>query len=562
MDSTNRQVAEKLHSMGELLELTGQNVFKVRAYYRAADVVERLPSPVTKYDEDSLEEVSGIGVNIARKILEIKETGSFRELEELKATIPASLIELLELEGIGPRTAHTLWQKLGIESVDDLERAARGHRIRAVRGFGEKKEEKFLKSISFFRQKSGRMNRLEAEQVISKVQETLLPGTFEIAGSYRRGKSTIGDIDIVTTEPAALLNPKLRRVADEIIDEGDRKTSLRCQNKRVDVRFTSASRFGSMLMYLTGSKAFNIRMRDIALNKGFKLNEYGIEDRTRGSLKTFATEEELFSFLGMEYIVPELREDWGEIEAATLHTLPKLVGMGDIRGDLHVHSNWSDGSLSLVELSGIGEKMGYEYIVCSDHSKTLGIAHGLDEEALGRQAHEIEVINRDSSCRLVHGIEVDILADGTLGLPAKILADLDIVIASVHSSFGQEKDIMTRRVLSAVDSDDVDIIGHPTGRIIGKRKPYEIDLSRVIERAAETGTALECNASPFRLDLDDVYIRESMKNGVKISIGTDSHGAEEFGNMRFGVLVTRRGWGTREGVINAYSLSDLLEWAS
>ncbi len=562
MDSTNRRVAEKLHSMGELLELTGQNVFKVRAYYRAADVVERLPSAVTQYDERSLEQVGGIGVNIARKIVEIKETGSFRELEELKAAIPASLVELLELEGIGPRTAHTLWQKLGIESIEDLERAARGHRIRAVRGFGEKKEEKFLKSISSFRQRSDRMNRLEAEGVISRVTEVLLPTTFEVAGSYRRGKSTIGDIDIVTTEPAALLNPRLRTVAEEIIDEGEKKTSLRCQNKRVDVRFTRPSRFGSMLLYLTGSKAFNIRMREIALNKGYKLNEYGIEDRSQGNLNTFATEEELFSFLGIEYIVPELREDWGEIEAATTHSLPNLVAIGDIRGDLHVHSNWSDGSLSLVELSGIGEKMGYEYIVCSDHSKTLGIARGLDEGALERQAHEIEVINRDASCRLVHGIEVDILADGSLGLPAQTLAELDIVIASVHSSFGQEKDIMTRRVLSAVDSDDVDIIGHPTGRIIGRRKPYEIDLSRVIERASDTGTALECNASPYRLDLDDVYIRESMKTGVKISIGTDSHGAEEFEHMRFGVSVMRRGWGTPKGVLNTYSLSDLLEWAS
>ena len=562
MDSTNRRVAEKLHSMGELLELTGQNVFKVRAYYRAADVVERLPSAVTQYDERSLEQVGGIGVNIARKIVEIKETGSFRELEELKATIPASLVELLELEGIGPRTAHTLWQKLGIESIEDLEGAARGHRIRAVRGFGEKKEEKFLKSISSFRQRSDRMNRLEAEGVISRVTEILLPTTFEVAGSYRRGKSTIGDIDIVTTEPAALLNPRLRTVAEEIIDEGEKKTSLRCQNKRVDVRFTRPSRFGSMLLYLTGSKAFNIRMREIALNKGYKLNEYGIEDRSQGNLNTFATEEELFSFLGIEYIVPELREDWGEIEAATTHSLPNLVAIGDIRGDLHVHSNWSDGSLSLVELSGIGEKMGYEYIVCSDHSKTLGIARGLDEGALERQAHEIEVVNRDAPCRLVHGIEVDILADGSLGLPAQTLAELDIVIASVHSSFGQEKDIMTRRVLSAVDSDDVDIIGHPTGRIIGRRKPYEIDLSRVIERASDTGTALECNASPYRLDLDDVYIRESMKTGVKISIGTDSHGAEEFEHMRFGVSVMRRGWGTPKGVLNTYSLSDLLEWAS
>jgi len=562
MDITNRLIAEKLHFMGDLLELTGQNVFKARAYYRAADVVERFPSPVIGYDEESLEKFSGIGVNIAKKILEMKETGSFHELDELKSQIPESLIELLELEGIGPKTAHTLWHKLGVESIDDLEKAARGHRIRALRGFGERKEEKFLKSISFYHQKTGRMNRLEAETVVNRVREVLLPQTFEIAGSYRRGRSTIGDIDIVTTESATVLNPKLHTVAEEIIDEGSKKTSLRCLGKRVDVRFTPLSRFGSMLLYLTGSKAFNIKMREIALNKGYKLNEYGIEDKVEGTLNRFATEEELFCFLGMEYVVPELREDWGEIEASMMHALPLLVGMDDIRGDLHVHSNWSDGRLSLAELSLVGEKMGYEYIVCSDHSATLGIAHGLDEEALRRQAHEIEIINRNSSCWLVHGIEVDIMADGTLGLSAKILADLDIVIASVHSAFGQEKDVMTRRVLSAVDDEDVDIIGHPTGRIIGKRKPYEIDLSRVIERAKDTGTALECNASPYRLDLDDVYIRESMKNEVKISIGTDSHRMDEFENMKYGVSVVRRGWGTPGAVLNTYTLSALQEWAA
>jgi DNA polymerase (family 10) len=562
MDLSNRQVAEKLHFMGDLLELTGQNVFKVRAYYRAADIVERMPSPVIDLDEDSLRAITGIGTNIARKIMEMKEAGSFHELEELKSEIPGSLIELLELEGVGPKTAHALWQKLGVTSIDELEKAARGHRIRALRGFGEKKEEKFLKAISFYRQKSGRMNRFEAEAVVNCVSEAFSSGTYEVAGSFRRGRSTVGDIDIVTIESPAVVNPRLRTLAEEMIDEGVKKTSLRCLGKRVDVRFTSRSQFGSMLMYLTGSKAFNIRMREIALNKGFKLNEYGIEDKIGGILNKFESEEEIFSFLGMDYIVPELREDWGEIEASLAHALPVLVDSDDIRGDLHVHSNWSDGTLSLADLSRAGEEMGYEYLVCSDHSATLGIARGLDEDGLRRQAHEIEMVNRNSSCQLLHGVEVDIMADGTLGLPAKILADLDIVIASVHSAFGQEKDVMTRRMISAIDNEDVDIIGHPTGRIIGRRKPYAIDLTRLIERASETGTALECNASPYRLDLDDVYIRESMKNGVKISIGTDSHGIDEFRNMKYGVSIARRGWSPAQSILNTYTISALQEWAA
>lgn len=562
MKVSNRQIAEKLHSIGELLELTGQNAFKVRAYHRAADVVEMLSSPVVDLDEKALIQINGIGENIARKILEIQGTGTFRELEELKGTIPGSLVELLELEGVGPKTAKKLWKSLGIVSIAELEKAARRRRIRALPGFGERKEEKFLRAISFYRQKSGRMNRLEAETVVKRVTEVFSPGTYKVAGSYRRGKSTIGDIDIVTVESPSAINPRLGHIAEEIIDEGEKKTSLRCNGKRVDVRFTPRSRFGSMLLYLTGSKAFNIRMREIAINRGYKLNEYGIESRTKGIRNTFATEPELFSFLGMDYIIPELREDTGEIEASLAHRLPLLIEMKDIRGDLHAHSNWSDGRLSLADLAGAGERMGYEYVVCSDHSATLGIAHGLDEDAIRRQAHEIEMVNRISSCRILHGIEVDIMTDGTLGLPRKILADLDIVIASVHSAFGQEKDPMTRRVISAIEHEEVDIIGHPTGRILGRRKACDLDISRIIERASETGTALECNASPYRLDLDDVHIRESMKNGVKISIGTDSHGIDEFSYMKYGVSIARRGWGTPPGILNTYRLAELERWAA
>jgi DNA polymerase (family 10) len=317
-----------------------------------------------------------------------------------------------------------------------------------------------------------------------------------------------------------------------------------------------------MLLYLTGSKAFNIKLREIAIGKGFKLNEYGIEDHTTQSLKEFPTEEEVFSSLSMDYVVPELREDWGEVERASAHSLPVLVSQNEIRGDLHVHSTWSDGKLSPDELARTGEQLGYEYILCSDHSATLGIAHGLDENALKRQAHEIELVNRSSSCRIIHGTEVDILADGSLGLSSAALADLEIVIASVHSGFSQERDVMTRRVLSAIDHEHVDIIGHPTGRILGRREPYQIDMERVIDRARDTCTALECNASPYRLDLDDMFIREAIGKRVSIAIGTDAHDVSEFGHLRYGLVTCRRGWATRSDVLNTCSFSGLMEWAA
>jgi DNA polymerase (family 10) len=316
-----------------------------------------------------------------------------------------------------------------------------------------------------------------------------------------------------------------------------------------------------MLLYLTGSKAFNIKLREIAMSHGYKLNEYGIEDRSAGSLSEFSSEADLLSFLGLDYIVPELREDWGEVERALSHTLPTLVTERDIRGELHVHSTWSDGSLSIQDLGKSGEELGYDYIVCSDHSSTLGITHGLDEEGLKRQAHEIELQNRSSACRIIQGIEVDILADGSLGLSNRALGDLEIVIASVHSGFSQPQDIITRRILAAVEHEHVDIIGHPTGRLIGKRQGYAVDMSRVIERAKETGTALECNASPYRLDLDDGYIREAVEKGVWIAIGTDAHDKAELLHMQYGITTCRRGWATRPDILNTMGISDLLEWA-
>jgi DNA polymerase (family X) len=560
---SNREIASKLLLISELLEITGDNVFKIRAFYRAADVIEHNNNPVEVMTEEELKLVPGIGPAIAKKVREIVETGTCNELEELRSKVPASLVELLNLEGVGPKTIAVLWKKMNIQSIGDLEKAASGRRIRSLKGFGEKKEKGFLKSIALYRVAGGRMDRVEAEAVVNRLAGSFTPGTWVVAGSYRRGKSTIGDIDIVTTESPAAINPKLKNSADEVIDEGERRTSVRVLGQRVDIRFTHERELGSMLIYLTGSKEFNIRLREIAIEKGRKVNEYGVEERADGKLHEFSTEKDMFAFLGLQYIVPELRENQGEIELARNYQLPRLVELADIRGDLHVHSEWSDGTLTLEQLAMKGEALRYDYILCSDHSATLGITHGLDEEKLQQQSHEIELVNRmGMTCTLLHGSEVDILSNGSLGLPNHALSDLDIVIASVHSGLKEDRDLMTRRVINAVENENVDIIGHPTGRILGKRTAFEIDMDRVIDRASETGTSLECNASPWRLDLDDMDIRHSKNKGVLISLGTDTHRKEEFSHMRFGITTAQRGWCSAKNILNNFSLQDLLDWAS
>jgi DNA polymerase (family 10) len=561
MEASNAAVADALTLFGQLLEITGQEGFRVRAYYRAAEEISRLSRDAGSLTLAELEAIPGIGKGLAEKIRALATTGTHPELEALKAQVPGTLIELLNLEGVGPKTVQTLWMKAGITSILELEKAAQSRRIRAIRGFGEKKEQEFLRSIARYRSQATRMNRAEAGAVVARVSAALTPGTFEVAGSFRRGRSTVGDIDIVSLEPPPQVNARLRDVADEMIDEGDRKTSVRLGAHRVDIRFTPPRQFGSMLLYLTGSTEFNIRLREIAIGKGMRLNEYGLEDRKAGGLREFPDEESIFAFLGMDWVPPELREDRGEIARAQARELPPLVTAADIRGDLHVHTAATDGNLTLPDLARAGAARGYRYLLVSDHSASLGITHGLDPERIAAQGREIGQVNRTSPCHLLHGIEVDILADGTLPLPASVLADLDLVVASVHSAFRQEKDVMTRRILSAMASDHVDIIGHPTGRLLGSREASALDLDRIIDAAADTGTALEINASPLRMDLDDAGIRQAREAGVSLAIGTDAHSAGELDHLRFGLTLARRGWCAPEDLLNTRDAEPLLEWA-
>ncbi len=563
MEGRNRDVAERLRFMAQLLEVTGEeDPFKVRAYERAAQQVEGSPFSVSDLDEKALVAIPGIGSGIAKKIASIVRTGTFPELDELKGKIPESLPELLKLDGVGPKTVHRLWMKLGIESIEDLEKAARSRRIRAVKGFGEKKESEFLRSIAQYRASATRMTRDRADAVVAKVASALTPGTFEVAGSYRRGRSTVGDIDIVSREPSRAVNPRLRSIADEVINEGEQRTSIRVLGERVDIRFTDKGSFGSMLIYLTGSKDFNIRLRALAIDRGLKLNEYGLEERSGGTLHPFPDEASLLATLGLPLIPPEIREDRGEIERALAGDLPVLVEPMEIQGDLHVHTSATDGKMTLEELAGAGAERGYEYILVSDHSSTLHITHGLDADGVKAQGTEIERVNRTSACQLLAGIEVDIMADGTLGLPDRVLGDLDIVIASVHSGLHEEKDTMTRRILSALSNDHVDVLGHPTGRLFPSRAASDVDLDRVMEAARGNGTALEINASPYRMDLDDSQIREARDRGLKLSIGTDAHEREELGNIGHGITLARRGWCGPGDILNALGRDALLRWAS
>jgi len=563
MAGSNREVAERLRFMAQLLEVTGEeDVFKVRAYERAAQQVEGSPVPVSELDEKALVALPGIGSGIAKKIASIVQTGTFPELEELRKKIPESLPELMKLDGVGPKTVHRLWMKLGIESIGGLEKAARSRRIRAVKGFGEKKESEFLRSIAQYRASATRMTRDRADAVVARVSSILTPGTFEVAGSYRRGKSTVGDIDIVSRESPRAVNPKIRPIADEMINEGEQRTSIRCLGERVDIRFTDEGSFGSMLIYLTGSKDFNIRLRALAIDRGLKLNEYGLEERTGGTLHTFPDEASLLATLGLPLIPPEIREDRGEIERALAGDLPALVEPEAIRGDLHVHTSATDGRMTLEELAGAGAERGYEYILVSDHSSTLHITHGLDADGVAAQGKEIERVNRTSACQLLAGIEVDIMADGSLGLPDRVLADLDLVIASVHSGLHEEKDAMTRRILSALADDHMDILGHPTGRLIPTRAAYDIDLDRVMEVAKGNGIALEINASPNRMDLDDPQIAEARDRGLKLAIGTDAHERSELGNIGHGITLARRGWCGPGDILNTLDRDALLRWAS
>ena len=567
----NELVARILYEIADLLDLDGV-AFKPRAYRRAAEVVESLGEPIEDLVASGRHaELPGVGEAIAKKIAEIVETGHLAYHDELRAKLPIDLYALTRVEGVGPKTAKLLYETLGVRSLADLEAAARDGKVRTVKGLGEKIEEKILRGLAETRGVEGRMllglALPLAESLIATLRETGLFERLEFAGSLRRGRETIGDLDLlaISRDPARAADAfvGLPDVA-EILAHGEVKSSVRLGNRmQIDLRIVPAESFGAALQYFTGSKAHNIALRKLAVAKGWKLNEYGLYDAA-DRLLAGEDEDGVYRALGLDPIPPELREDAGELAAAARATagagpgsLPKLIETSDLRGDLHVHTEASDGTASLEEMVAAARARGLEYIAITDHARFAEVIGGLTPDGLRAQIDDVVKLNEKlKGFRVLTGIEVNIQPDGSLDLPDDLLARLDWVVASVHSHFRQTKDEMTARLRRAVTSEHVDCLAHPTGRKIGERPPYDADWDLVFRAAAEHACALEINANPIRLDLSAelarraILVSQGLATGCKLAIGSDAHAPEHFDFLRLGILTARRGWATAKDVVN------------
>jgi DNA polymerase (family 10) len=561
----NAEIAAMFDQAAELLEIKGDNPFRTRAYRRAARLIEGLPKSVAsllKAGQD-LSELPGIGKDLAGKIAAIAATGKFDLLDSLKRQLPGELGEIAALPGLGPKRVKLLYDQLRIRSIEDLRRATKAGRLRELRGFGPKSEAKLLAALA--KPASEKRFKLavaeaEAESLVSFLRQGLGKGQVAMAGSYRRRRDTVGDLDIlVTAHNGAAVGDKLsnyENVANVLAHGPTRTTVVLRSGLQVDLRVVPEPSYGAALMYFTGSKAHNIALRGLANAHGWKLNEYGLFEGNRRIAG--ATEEEVYKKLDLAFVPPELREDRGEVALAKTKRLPKLVALSDIRGDLHVHSKWSDGTLPIADMAAAARERGYAYMAITDHSQRVTIAHGLDPARLSQQIDEIDRLN-DGLDRftVLKGVEVDILADGRLDLPDKILSRLDIVVAAVHYKFDLSRQAQTGRIIRAMDNRHMSILAHPTGRLIGEREPYDVDMEHIIAAARERGCHLEINAEPDRLDLTDVHAQAAKSAGVKVAISTDAHTMAALGYMRFGVDQARRGWLEPADVINTRPLAEL-----
>jgi DNA polymerase (family 10) len=566
----NREIAGILYQMAELLELHAENRFKIIAYSRAARAIESLTEDIEQVCRDGrLEGIPGVGKAIAEKIKEYLRTGRIQSHQDLLADTPQGLAELLQISGLGPKTVFMLHEKLDITNLDELEKAAREHRIRRLPRMGVVREKNILKSIERYRKRSNRILYSTAESIVDEIL-TYLGGIEGLehataAGSYRRRKETVGDIDILATaaRPEEIVAAFVKMpLVEEVLAKGPTKASVIMNDTiQVDLRIVEHRSYGTVLQYFTGSKEHNVSMRQLALDRGYSLSEYSLTRLANGQDLFFDQEEEVYQALGLQYIPPELREDRGEIEAALGGRLPRLVEAKDIRGDLHVHSIWSDGRASIIELAQAARSLGYEYIALSDHSPSVGIAGGIGREKMEEKIEAVAEANDSlEGITVLMGAEVDIKADGSLDYPDDLLERMDVVVASVHMAQQQKERTITGRLISAIENQNVDIIGHPTGRIINQREPSDMDFHAVLEAAAETGTALEINAHPSRLDLNDVNARAAKEMGVQMSINSDAHDAGQLLNMKYGINVARRAWLEKKDLINAMDLKGLIQF--
>ncbi len=570
----NIEIARIFHEIADLLEIKGENPFRVRSYRNAALAIEGISESIERMierDEKEIETIPGIGKSIHEKIVEIVKKGTCKFHTELFKELPEGLLDLLQLQGVGPKKVQLLYQALGIKSIDDLEKAAKAHKLYDLPGMGEKTEEKILKAIRDVKSREGRFRLylaiLYSNPLIDYLKETKGIIDISLAGSLRRWKDTIGDVDIlVTCRDSSIVMKRFINYPEvrDTLAVGDTKSSVVLRNGlQVDLRVLERNAFGAALQYFTGSKAHNIAIRDRAKRMGLKVSESGVFREDNNERVAGEKEEDVYKVLGLPWIPPELRENRGEIEAALDGRLPRLVELKDIKGDLHVHTKATDGGYSIEEMAEAAMTRGYEYIAITDHSRAIGIAHGMDEKRLLKQMDEIDKINaglkaQSSKFRVLKGVEVDIKADRSLDLDEKVLSELDVVVGAVHSRFNMEADEMTERIISAMATGVVDIIAHPTGRIIGMREPYPVDMKRLMEAAKRFNVIMELNSYPDRLDLSDIHLRLAKDIGVMVVISTDSHSKLHYDNIVFGIHTARRGWLEKEDILNTRPVKEVL----
>jgi DNA polymerase (family X) len=570
MAVTNAEIAGIFDEVADLLEISGAGFFRVRAYRNAARVIKDLSSQVSAIAGDpdaKLEDLPGIGKDLAAKIRTIIETGDLPLKQELEDEIPVGLMDVIKVAGIGPRKAHTLFLELGVDDLESLGEAARSGKIKQVKGFGPKTEENILEGIYAVKGLGNRIMRVDAEEHAQAILAYMrsVPGItmMEVAGSYRRLAETVGDLDIliVCDDPAAVSDrfvayPGVSRV---IARGATRSAVVIGKNLQVDIRIVEADSWGAALQYFTGSQAHSVALRGMAIRKGLKLNEYGVfRDDKKIAGKT---EEEVYSALGLPLITPELRENRGEIAVAAEGRLPSLVELTDIRGDLHMHTDLTDGRDTLSDMVKRAGRIGYLYVAITNHSKRVSMVGGLDEQGLLESWDQIDRLNRSSSrIHVLKGVEVDVLADGSLDIADEVLAQADYVVASVHYDTGMSRARMTRRITKALSNPSVDTLAHPTGRKINERPPYQVNMDDVIAAAARYDVALELNAAPRRLDIDDLISRSACEHGVKVSVATDAHSVKELDYMRHGVNQARRGWLEKGDLLNTLTYRSLMKY--
>ncbi len=573
----NREVARILRETAQLLEIDGAQIGRYRSYEKAAELVATLSESIEELakDTEKLTELPGIGERMAEHIQETLKKGDYSLRQKLLRKYPLTILDLLSLQSLGPKKVALLWRKFKAGTVDAVEKLAREGKLRELPGFGEKSEQNILRAVEVFKKVSGRFHLHVADQAAAQLIAHILQFGKKVdsvtpAGSLRRGKETVGDLDLLLTLPAAKHAQKdIDAIADhilkypaieQILARGENKVSFRLANgMQVDVRLLEKESFGAALLYFTGSKEHNVALRGLANKMGYTLNEYALSTLKGERRVAGRTEEEIYAKLRMDYIPPELRENTGEIEAAAAGRLPKLLAREDIRGDLQMHTTASDGRNSIEEMAEAARKLGHQYIALTDHSKAVTVANGMDEKRTLEQIKKIRAASaRVPEIRLLAGIEVDILKDGRLDLDDEVLAQLDVVVASVHSYMNLDRAAMTDRLLAAIENPHTQIIAHPTGRLLLRRDAFEYDMERVLDAARAHGVAMECNAYPDRLDLRDTYLRMAKDRGVKIVISTDAHSTGNLEFMRYGVQMARRGWLEKKDVLNTLPLEEFL----